>query len=415
MRRLALTLLLVAPVARAQDEEPTGDVPSPTSPLTVTGYVDVGFAKAQGNGTSFAADDGRLPADYGVDTFAPAVNSRGDVASTDAEGRFTNGFLPRSMGIGSRPSAFINTVSVDARYDAPSTPVMVFSRLQALPRLHDTRFLVEQAFGRIVPFDSQEFALSVGKFDSVFGVEYLENQANLRTGITPSLVARYTTGTPVGAKAFYRVQLAPFWSAFSLNVAATNAPAFVDSLQGPEISLTGRPVASGRLGYELNLPRVQVKLGGSAMAGPRNDQGDPEAGARALGADARLYVAGISLTGEYVQVDQDPGTAADKSTGLGTQTVASGFHTRGFYVIAAYDLPWRGRVLRKATLYLRGEQRHAWFEGSEALTVRRLTAGARLDLWENLALKGEYLANREREGAPTVPNDVVAASAIFSF
>ena len=53
------------------------------SPLSINGYIDVGFAKAQGNGTSFAPNDQSVPADYGVDTFAPAVNSRGDVASIE--------------------------------------------------------------------------------------------------------------------------------------------------------------------------------------------------------------------------------------------------------------------------------------------------------------------------------------------
>ena len=38
------------------------------------GYVDVGFAAVQGNGSSFAADDRRVPADYAVDAFAPAVS-----------------------------------------------------------------------------------------------------------------------------------------------------------------------------------------------------------------------------------------------------------------------------------------------------------------------------------------------------
>ena len=123
-----------------------------------------------------------------------------------------------------------------------------------------------------MPFDSQELALSVGKFDSVFGIEYLDNQANIRTGITPSLIARYTTGQSIGAKLFYRLQIAPIWSALSLNVAATNSGNFVEALQPPDASLTGAPVASGRLGYELNAPVLQAKLGVSAMYGPRNDQ-----------------------------------------------------------------------------------------------------------------------------------------------
>ena len=90
---------------------------------------------------------------------------------------------------------------------------MVFTRMHLLPRLdgdgETTRLLLEQAFGRIAPIKSAELAISVGKFDSVFGIEYLESQANFRVGITPSLFARYTTGTSVGIKAFYRLPADP--------------------------------------------------------------------------------------------------------------------------------------------------------------------------------------------------------------
>ena len=41
------------------------------SPLSINGYVDVGFAKAQGDGTSFAPGDTRVPLDYGVDSSRP--------------------------------------------------------------------------------------------------------------------------------------------------------------------------------------------------------------------------------------------------------------------------------------------------------------------------------------------------------
>src|SRR5206468_8736739 len=113
-----------------------------------------------------------------------------------------------------------------------------------------TQLLVEQAFARVIPFASQEFALTLGKSDSVFGIEYLENQANLRTGITPSLIARYTTGQGLGAKAFYRLQIPRLWSALSVNVAATNGGTLVDTLQPENASLTGTPVFSARLGME---------------------------------------------------------------------------------------------------------------------------------------------------------------------
>ena len=109
--RAAVALLLaLAPLsALADDEVPAeaeangGEGYAPTAEaehetLRFTGYLDVGFAVAQGNGSSHAEGDTRVPADYGSDFFAPAVNSRGEVASTDAEGYFQNGFLPRSVG-----------------------------------------------------------------------------------------------------------------------------------------------------------------------------------------------------------------------------------------------------------------------------------------------------------------------------
>jgi hypothetical protein len=409
-------------VASQNDSEgytPPSEGPSAAPSVVINGYVDVGFAKAQGDGTSFAPGDTRIPADYGVDTFAPAVNSRGDVASTDSHGVFTNGFLPHSLGIGGRPSFLINDVVADLKYTSPSAPLTVFTRLVALPRFSTevgadtTHVLVEQAFGRIVPFDSQELALAIGKFDSVFGIEYLDNQSNIRTGITPSLVARYTTGQSVGAKIFYRVQIAPAWSAISINMAATNSGTFVDALQTPDISLTGVPVGSARLGYELNLPKIQVKLGGSGMYGVRNDQNDRTSRQSALGGDLRVAVAGVYLNAEYVHVDEDAG--GPKMNDSGVFMFASEFHGRGFYGQLAWALALDAGPLHKITPYVRYEQRHAWFEGFTPITVQRVTGGVRFDLWDSLILKGEYLVNGELAGAPQVANNVLTTSVVYSW
>jgi hypothetical protein len=401
-----------------QDDLP-GYVPEAEPPaLTIGGYLDLGFADAQGDGTSFHPDDQRLPLDYGADSFATAVNSRGDVASSESGGRFTNAFLPRSAGIGGRPSFLLNTVDLDVRHAPRDSAFLVFVRLQFMPRLtpagSETRVLVEQAFGRVQPLRDHELMLFVGKVDSVFGIEYLDNQAPLRTGVTPSLLSRYTTGPALGGKLLYRLQLAPLLSAVSLNVAATNNAPFSDALQASEASLTGRPVLSARAGYELDLPGFQLKLGGSGMRGPRNDQMDREAGQRAWGADVRAYALGINLAGEYLHLDQDRG-AGPKLTGAGPAFIASAFHVRGFWTQLAITAPWSFAVVRRTIVYGRGEQRHAWFEGFSHVKVRRLTVGARLDLGESLALKGELLLNREIEGAPDVDNDVWAASAVWSF
>ncbi len=397
---------------------PPNDGPGAPSSVVINGYLDVGYARAQGDGTSFPPTDTRMPVDYGVDAFAPAVNSRGDVASTAHDDRLVNGFLPRSVGIGGRPSFLLNTVALDFKYVSPSAPLTIFTRVLALPRFSAsgdaTRFLVEQAFGRIIPFDSLELALAVGKFDSVFGIEYLDNEANIRTGITPSLIARYTTGQSLGAKLFYRLQLAPLWSALSLNVAATNHGSFIESLQTADASLTGVPVVTARLGYELNLPHVQMKLGASGAYGPRNDQSDRGAKLQLHGADFRLALFGLYVNVEAVQVDEDAGAA--KTTPTGPQLVASGFHARGFYAQLAYAFALEtAGPLHKITPYARYEQRQAHFEGFDQIKVDRLTAGVRFEVWDALIVKGEWLVNRELAGAPNVPNNVQTASVVYSW
>lgn len=403
----------------AAEEVTVAPAIDPTPPLVFLGYVDVGFADAEGDGTSFRRDDGRFPIDYGVDPFAPAVNTRGDVASNDTRGVFNNGFLPRSVNIGGRPSFLLNVVSLDLRYAPAVAPIMVFTRIQALPRFvpgqgNETTLYVQQAFGRVTPFSSRELTLSVGKFDSVFGIEYLENESNFRIGITPSLFARYTTGTSIGAKAFYRHHIAPLWSAVSINAAATNSGAWIEALQPPDASLTGRPNLSVRLGYELNLPMLQVKLGASGLRGPRNDQFDPDATQTMMGLDARVNAFGFSLSGELMRVEQERGST-NKQTGMAEFLLASAFEAEGGWAQLAYGYPIDLGPLRVVTGYARFEQRHAWFEGFRAITVQRLTAGLRLDLWEALLLKGEVLFNEERAGVANVDNDVLAFSAVYSW
>src|SRR4029078_4253036 len=104
-----------------------------------------------------------------------------------------------------------------------------------------------------------------------------------------SLLARYTTGTSIGVKAFYRYQIIPIASALSLNASATHSVTFVESLQGASRSLTGVPVATARLGYELNLARVSVKIGASVERGPRNDQTDRGTMQLLYGVDLRVF------------------------------------------------------------------------------------------------------------------------------
>jgi hypothetical protein len=432
VRTLGLVVALAASGAFAEEEEVVDVVPEDEAtqgftpdeaqaqePVRFTGYLDVGFARATGNGSSFLKDDRRVPLDYGNDAFAPAVNSRGEVASTDTQGRFTNGFLPRSVGIGSAPSFLINTLSADVRVQPRNVPLFLFARLQVMPRLLPagdvTRVELQQAFGRWSPFKAHELSVFLGRFDSVFGIEYLENEANLRHGITPSLTARYTTGHGLGAKALYRFHVPALWSAFSVNVAGTTNGTRIEALVPVSASLTGTVVGSARVGYELNLQKVQVKAGVSGLYGPRNDVRLGSANQRAIAGDLRVNAFGFSLAGELTRLIDEPGLGALKVTGTTMAELASGFQLTGGWVRLGFTLPITTPVLTSATLYSRYDRRYAQFQGFTPLQTDRLTVGARVDLWEVLALKVEVLLNRELVGAPNVDNDVFTSSAVFTW
>ena len=125
-------------------------------------------------------------------------------------------------------------------------------------------------------------------------------------------------------------------------------------------------------------------------------------------------IGGLSLSAEGLTLRQDPG-AADKSNGLGPETLVSSFAVRGAYGTLAYALPVSDGALRKLTPYLRYEARHAQFEGFPAYTVQRLTLGFRLDLWDELIAKAEALLNGELSGLPAVANNVFTSSFVYSF
>ena len=307
-----------------------------------------------------------MPADYGVDTFAPAVNSRGDVASIDAGGRFDNGFLPRSVE--HRRAAVVPDQHDQPRPALPGAAraVMVFVRLQVLPRWggdgagNVTSLFVEQAFGRVTPLEGRELFIAGGKFDSVFGIEYLDNAVDLPHRHHAVAVRALHDRDRAGAQGL----LPPADRGASGRRSASTSPPptarnFVEALQPPDVSLTGVPVLSGRLGYELNLPRVQVKLGASGLRGPRNDQFDRNALLTMWGVDARLYVVGLSLAGEYVYVDEEEGRGrqADRRGRLSDRLGVLRAAGSGLRPPTRCRSP--GGALRAVTLYARYERRHA--------------------------------------------------------
>ena len=178
---------------------------------------------------------------------------------------------------------------------------MVFSRCSScrVSGSTTTRVVVRRPSGGSSP-STAGLALSVREVRLGVRHRYLDNQANIRTGMRP----RWWPFDRAGDRRQGLPGQIPAVVGAGLNVAATNSGNSVEALQPPDASLTGAPVGSGRLGYELNTPGVQVKLGVSGAYGPRNDQYDRDVLQKEYGADLRLASFGFYLNAEYVHVDE---------------------------------------------------------------------------------------------------------------
>src|SRR6478752_1637319 len=178
--------------------------------LQLGGYVDFGFFVPQGNGSGYIEDFGHafFPGYAGQfgwvflgDILAPAVNSRGEVADLGTAPGVTRFDSINSRGA---PGFIVNEVNLQLR-SALTPTALLSASVNFTPRtgsdfaLGDV-FDVDIAQVEWLPTDSQRTSIFVGKMDPVFGIEYRDRKSDRRFGITPSLIARYTTGTALGLK-----------------------------------------------------------------------------------------------------------------------------------------------------------------------------------------------------------------------
>ena len=236
----------------------------------------------------------------------------------------------------------------------------------------------------------------------------------LPNGDHASLLARYTTGTTVGLKAFYRQQIAAALVGAQPQHRGDQRRDLRQALQPVDASLTGRPVGSARFGYELNLPRLNQ----AARQRPaRSAQRSVRSGGAAD--DVRLRSPDHLRRAEperRIRRRRRGRRGGRQTDGRGRYyPVASGFYARGFWTQGAYAFAIPRGPVRAIVPYGRYEQRRAGFEGFRPITVARVTAGLRLDLWECLILKAELLVNQELAGAPVVDNNVFTTSAVYSW
>ena len=129
------------------------------------------------------------------------MNSRGEPASL---GNFPGVNRFDSINSDGAPSFIVNEVNLTLNA-ALARNALATASVDFIPRSgHEFSlgdFLeVDIAQLEWMPTASGRTSIFVGKFDSVIGIEYRDRKSTQRFGITPSLIARYSTGTPLGIK-----------------------------------------------------------------------------------------------------------------------------------------------------------------------------------------------------------------------
>ena len=401
----------------------TGRKPS----YTLTGYADVGFFAAQGDGTGYVEDIGPPSARYFPqyagqyawvflgDILSPAINSRGEPADLGNPPGIDRLDLIDSNGA---PGFIVNEVNLTLN-GAFAPTILGVASLDFMPRT-GTNFRLGDAFEIDIAQlewrvgDRQRTSIFIGKFDSVIGIEYRWRKSNQRFGITPSLIARYTTGTPVGIK--FRTRLGPD-DLVTVAGAVTNGSSVIEPFGFyDETDSNAGKTASGRISIVPPLP-FRLELGVSGLYGAQDRALDSRHPIWFAGADLQVSLPRLWLAAEFLRgsSDGEVGPAVDL-----THRVYGLRLNNGGYVQLV------GAVWRFVGVLVRAELRDAfvWLGdptlpgGAERLYVTkswRLTGGLRFAISERVVAKIEYLHNGEYGGVPPIPNDVLTSSVVMSY
>jgi hypothetical protein len=378
--------------------------------VTLGGYLDVGyFVPGGNNGAGYVEDFGhlRFPSLGGVgwvflgDILAPAVNSRGEVADLGpAPG------VDRFDTINSRgaPGFIVNEINVTLR-SAITPTALATASINFTPRTGNNFSLGDLYDADIaqvewLPTASQRTSIFVGKTDSVLGIEYRDRKSDKRFGITPSLIARYTTGTALGVKVRSKFGDGDW---LVLAAAATNGSNTIEMWHFyDEIDSNAGKTGSARLSLRLPLP-FWLELGASGSYGPQDRATDTAHPMWFVGGDMLAHMGGhVDLKAEYLH------GAAD---GEGRQVYGLRLHGGGYL---------EADVMLTSTLGIvgRGEYRDAlvWLGTDRAYLTKswRATGGVRWVMSSRAVFKAEYLHNGEYGGISQIPDDVFTTSLVLS-
>ncbi|MBL9037162.1 MAG: hypothetical protein JNG84_01485 [Archangium sp.] len=382
------------------------------SSVALFGYADFGFFAPLGNnGVGYVQDfgnavfpqyAGRFGWVFLGDILATAVNSRGEVADLgDAPG------VRRYDGIRSRGAAGFVLNEATFGVKAAFTEDLLFNAaVNFTPRtgsdfsFGDT-FDVDLVQLEWTPTESKRTSFFVGKMESVIGVEYRERRAMNRFGITPSLIARYTVGTPLGVKVrskFFDDDLLTVAVAFTNGSSTQERFHFFDETD----SNSGKTL-SGRV--SLKPPFWgELELGFSAMWGPQDRVRNSAEPMWFIGADLLWNKGPVVVKGQFLR-GFSKGDDLDAAYALALRV--GGYVEVNWLITSVFGIIARAE-LRDADVWL----------GTERLYITRswrAVGGVRFAFNENVVLKAEYLKNGEYGGVPEIPNDIFTSSLVLSY
>jgi hypothetical protein len=236
-----------------------------------------------------------------------------------------------------------------------------------------------------------QISVFAGRFDSNLGIEYRVRQSPDRFGVTPSLICRYTCGTPIGLKV--RGRFFDDWVQVHLGV--HNGSSYQETFRFSEqTDKKYMKTISGRLA--VHAPWLGgIEVGVSGEYGGEVDgfydvgraEFDPFVAQWTVDVDAHLEYRGFELRAEFLKGQ------ADGYNGIGgspDKPVLPKLLVQGAYLEASYRLlNWLGIMARwdfRDALHVDYAVPFAY----DSL-LWRLTVGARFDINDNIAFKAEYL------------------------
>lgn len=381
-----------------------------------SGYVDFGFFWANGNDGSGVIEDfgNRLAPELGSrwvflgDLLARPVNSRGEPADL--------GDLPGvarrdAIDSGGAPSFILNEVnfSLNAVLTANVIGVASVNVVPRSGREFDLGDFIDLDLAQLewVVDEDRTISLFAGKIEPVVGFEYRERRANGRFGVTPSLLARYTNGTPLGLK----VRAKLFDSLLIVAASLTNSNAGMELFHFyDETDVNAGKTGALRISTRLPLSQWSPVLSGSLEIGVAGEIGaqsharSSDGVAWLIGADFRYAGPELTIKGQWLMA-RAPGDAIDQVYSLDVPGAA--FAELNYLASPELGILFRAEV-RHAQIAIEGDRLYRT-EGW------RLTFGARWLFLQDVALKVEYLLNGEFGIVPDFDNDVLTTSLVLSY